>query len=294
MDTSLPLRERAPAKLNLCLHVLGRRADGYHALASLVAFAGVHDDLLLTPGDGLALAVRGPTAGEAGEGADNLVLKAAAAFLAAVPGSRAGAFELIKRLPVAAGLGGGSADAAAALRLLAQANGLAADDSRLAEIAAGIGADVPVCLRCIACVMEGAGERLGPALALPRLFAVLVNPRLAVPTRAVFAALGLAPGDSHGGGMPPLAGAALASREALLAWLAGTRNDLLPPALEVAPGIAEVLGLLEGTPGLRLARMSGSGATCFGLYGDCAAAAAAARQVAAARPGWWVEPTLLA
>src|SRR5262252_1284909 len=195
--------ETAPAKVNLTLRVLARRADGYHEIDSLVAFAGVGDALTFTPGPALALAVTGPTAGTAGAPADNLVLKAARALAAAVEGLRVGRFSLSKRLPVAAGLGGGSADAAAALRLLARANRIALDDARVREAARATGADVPVCLDPRPRRMRGIGEVLSEPLTLPRLPAVLVNPGVAVATRDVFAALRLAadatpptPGDA--------------------------------------------------------------------------------------------------
>src|SRR3954454_24685720 len=168
--------EKAPAKVNLTLRVLGRRADGYHELESLVAFAGVGDALTFAPGDALTLAVSGPTAPAAGDSADNLVLKAARALAQRIAGLTLGRFALSKRLPVAAGLGGGSADAAAALRLLAHANGIAPDDPRLMQAAQATGADVPVCLDPRPRVMRGVGDVLSAPLDLPRLFAVVVCP----------------------------------------------------------------------------------------------------------------------
>ena len=184
--------EKAPAKINLTLRVLGRRADGYHELESLVAFAGVGDALTFAPGGALTLAVSGPTAQAAGDNADNLVLKAARALAGRIAGLTLGGFALSKRLPVAAGLGGGSADAAAALRLLARANGVALDDPRLMQAAQATGSDVPVCLDPKPRLMRGVGDVLSAPLDLPRLFAVLVNPGVAVSTRDVFAALNLA------------------------------------------------------------------------------------------------------
>ena len=291
------LTERAPAKVNLALHVLGRRADGYHALSSLVAFAGVSDRVALAPGPELALTVDGPTAGAAGPDADNLVLRAARNLAALLPGLRVGAFTLTKRLPVAAGIGGGSSDAAAALRLLARVNDLATDHPALVEAARQTGSDVPVCLVPRLRMMEGAGETVGRPLALPPLFGVLVNPRVAVETPPVFAALGLARGASFatpdgrpsGAGGPPAA----PDRAALITALESLRNDLEAPAIRVAPAIAHVLAALRSTPACRLARMSGSGATCFALYDDCHAAARAARALAGDRPGWWIKPTVL-
>ena len=195
--------EKAPAKINLTLRVLGRRADGYHELESLVAFAGVGDALTFAPGGALTLAVSGPTAQAAGDNADNLVLKAARALAERIAGLTLGSFALSKRLPVAAGLGGGSADAAAALRLLARANGVALDDPRLMQAAQATGSDVPVCLDPKPRLMRGVGDVLSAPLDLPRLFAVLVNPGVAVSTRDVFAALNLASGPASGGASSP-------------------------------------------------------------------------------------------
>src|SRR6266436_2792294 len=193
--TAAARAEKAPAKVNLTLRVLGRRADGYHDIESLVAFAGVGDALTFTPGGALALAVGGPTAAAAGDVADNLVLKAARALAERVEGLKLGRFTLSKRLPVSAGLGGGSADAAAALRLLARANRMAPDDPRLLQAARATGADVPVCLDPRARLMRGIGDILSDPLDLPKLPAVLVNPGVAVPTRDVFAALKLPAGQ---------------------------------------------------------------------------------------------------
>jgi 4-diphosphocytidyl-2-C-methyl-D-erythritol kinase len=283
-----PLATRAPAKINLTLHVLGRRADGYHELESLVAFAGTGDDLRLEPGPRLVLRASGPTALLAGSDADNLVLKAARLLADRVDGLQLGTFYLTKRLPVAAGIGGGSSDAAAALRLLARLNGLPLSHAGLREAARLTGADVPVCLEPRARMMRGAGEELGAPLNLPRLFAVLVNPRVPVETPAVFKALGLRPGQALAGAEHPSV-----ERSALIDTLNAARNDLEPPALHIQPLIGEALGLLRRTRGCRLARMSGSGATVFGLYDDCEAAAAAAKAVRRARPDWWVKATSL-
>ncbi|UOK72129.1 4-(cytidine 5'-diphospho)-2-C-methyl-D-erythritol kinase [Ancylobacter polymorphus] len=287
---SVLLHERAPAKVNLTLRVLGRRADGYHDLSSVVAFAGAGDRLALRPGAELSLGLEGPGAPVLAGEADNLVLKAARALAARVPGLRLGRFTLAKRLPVAAGLGGGSADAAAALRLLARANGLAVDDERLFAAALATGSDVPACLYGRSCLMAGRGEVLTP-LALPRFGAVLVNPRVAVATAAVFRALALAPGTSRDAGGAAFPSAP--SRAALLDWLATEPNDLEPPARMLAPVLGDVERALGATAGARLVRMSGSGATMFALYDDCRAAAAAARQVTGAHPGWWVKSTVL-
>ena len=289
---SRTLGTRAPAKINLTLHVLGRRADGYHELESLVSFAGTGDALSLEPGEALGLVVNGPGADAAGEGDDNLVLRAARGLQERVPGLRTGTFRLTKRLPVAAGLGGGSSDAAAALRLLARLNGLSLDDRAIYEAARVTGADVPVCLHPRARMMRGIGERLGPALNLPRLFAVLVNPRLPVPTAAVFKALALAAGaPMRASDHPAVEGEG--SPTAVLDCVRACRNDLEWPAIKVAPMIAEALATLRAVDACRLARMSGSGATVFGLFDDCEAAASAAKAVLRLKPGWWVKATSL-
>jgi 4-diphosphocytidyl-2-C-methyl-D-erythritol kinase len=295
------LVENAPAKVNLTLRVLGRRADGYHDLDSLVVFAGCADRLSLAPGGVLALTVDGPRAGLAGDTADNLVLKAARAVAARIPDLVLGAFKLEKSLPVAAGLGGGSADAAAALRLIARANDLRPDDPRLYEAARATGADVPVCLDPRPRVMGGIGERLSEALTLPPLPAVLVNPGAAVPTKQVFA--GWTPKASTPMASTPMATtvaaldvAALAKvsqQKDLLRIVAAQPNDLESSAIAVAPVIADVLAALRALSGCGLARMSGSGATCFGLFSSVADAAAAAKALAAKYPDWWVCETTL-
>ena len=283
---------RAPAKVNLTLHIRGRRADGYHDLESLVCFAGVADTLRLVPGDTLSLTLDGPTAIAAGDSEDNLVLRAARHLGERVPGLQLGAFHLTTRLPVAAGVGGGSSDAAAALRLLAQLNGLSLDDPRLMDAARASGADVPVCVLAQARMMAGIGDDLGPLLKLPPLFAVLVNPGVAVETRLVFSQIGLAPGTmGHAGKHPDVSKAA--EFTALLPLLRKGRNDMEDAASVIAPSIAQVLGVLAVTPGCRLARMSGSGATCFGLFENCRSAARAAKVLRRDHPGWWAKATVL-
>lgn len=288
------LRERARAKVNLTLHVRGRRADGYHDLESLVAFADCADGLTLASAPAVALQVSGPRAAECGSLDDNLVLKAARTLAEQVPGLTTGAFALEKHLPAAAGIGGGSADAAAALRLLAQANSLDRDDPRTMEAARATGADVPVCLRSSACIMRGMGDKLS-GVNMPPLPAVLINPGVPVATKDVFAALGLKPGDTFGADQ----------QTASIAWpqttsppdwrraIASGRNDLEPPALHIQPVIGDVLAALRSNDGCELARMSGSGATCFGLFCDDAAAQAAERRIRAGQPYWWVVATTL-
>jgi 4-diphosphocytidyl-2-C-methyl-D-erythritol kinase len=284
------LAEHAPAKVNLTLAVLGRRADGYHLLDSLVVFADAGDRLTLAPGNALSLTVRGVTAIQAGPLDDNLVLKAARGLAAQVPRLKLGRFTLDKRLPVAAGLGGGSSDAAAALRLLARVNRIALDDSRLQKVARSVGADVPVCVDPRPRRMRGIGERLSGALATPELAAVLVNPGVAVPTRDVFAILDFKPGVAARAGRTK---ALPRDRARFVEYLAGESNDLEPAAIKLQPVIGRVLTALRGQAGCDLARMSGSGATCFGLFRSSRAAAAAARNLAKAQPRWWVKATSL-
>ena len=218
------------------------------------------------------------------------MLRAARALAAEVDGLKLGRFTLTKRLPAAAGIGGGSSDAAAALRLLARANRLKPGDPRIQRAAAKVGADVPVCVDPRPRVMRGIGEILSKPLAVPRLAAVLVNPGVAAPTKDVFAAL-------HRSVRAPQPAAQARSvprdRDRFLAFLARRANDLEPAAVEIAPDIAKVLAALRESPGCRLARMSGSGATCFGLYASSRDAAAAARELAAAQPRWWVCATHL-
>jgi 4-diphosphocytidyl-2-C-methyl-D-erythritol kinase len=267
--------ETAPAKVNLALHVTGRRADGYHLIDSLVVFAGPCDSLHLAPADDLRLSVRGPFADEVPAGDDNLVLRAAAML---APG-RGAAITLEKNLPAAAGLGGGSADAAATLRALARLWSVP-----LGEPAsyAALGADVPVCLVGRPARMRGIGEIVEPVELPCPLHIVLVNPRVPLSTASVFAALD----RRDNPGLAPLP--RCDTPAALAAYAARQRNDLEPPAVAAAPVIAEVLAAIRTTPGCLLARMSGSGATCFGLYADAVAGAAAKARLAAAHPGWWV------
>lgn len=283
---------RAPAKINLTLHIEGRRSDGYHDLTSLVAFAGCGDFLTLTPDEFFDLTLEGPTAIEAGDGGDNLVARADRALRAEKPGLRTGVFHLVKRLPVAAGIGGGSADAAAALRLLAAANDLPLHDPALYAAARVTGADVPVCLIPRARMMRGVGEQLSAPIRLPPLFAVLVNPGAPVETRAVFQKLGLRHGESFGYGPHPAVASGL-DFEALIRLLKKGRNDMEDAACVIAPVISHVLAVLAGARGCRLARMSGSGATCFALFETCREAGAAARAISRGHPDWWVKATLL-
>jgi 4-diphosphocytidyl-2-C-methyl-D-erythritol kinase len=281
----------APAKINLTLRVLGRRSDGYHDIESLVVFARVADRLTFARGEALDLHVYGPTAACVGDIVDNLVLKAARALADRASGLQLGSFVLTKRLPVAAGLGGGSADAAAALRLLARANGIASDDPCLLAAARATGADVPVCLDPRPRVMRGIGEVLSAPLDLPPLAAVLVNPGVAVATKEVFARLDRTAAEQ--GAAPSIDLSAVPrAGDALVDFLAVQTNDLERPARELQPATSDVLKALRGLPGCQLARMSGSGATCFALFKSSNAASAGAKQLHSAHPHWWIEATM--
>ena len=286
------LVERAPAKVNLTLHVCGRRDDGFHDLESLVVFAGVHDRLTLQPANDLSIDVAGPTAAAAGPSHDNSVLKAARALATNVEGLRVGAFHLTKRLPAAAGIGGGSSDAAAALRLLARLNQLPLDDPRIIEAARATGSDVPVCLDPRARMMSGRGEIVGPPLALAPIFAVLVNPGVALSTPEVFKQIGFKQGERSIWGAHPVIEAS-ERFDALVPKLRKARNDMEDAASVLAPVIGHALAVLGAARGAKLVRMSGSGATCFALFETCHAAARVARVIRRDHPGWWVRSTLL-
>jgi len=287
------LSDEGRAKVNLTLRVNGRRADGYHDLESVVAFADCADQLTLTPGSDLDLKMSGPLAQACGDTSDNLVLKAARLLAERVPDMKAGSFSLDKVLPVAAGIGGGSADAAAALRLLAQLNGLALDDPRIIEVAKLTGADVPVCVNSRGCVMTGVGETLQP-LSLPKMPCVMVNPGVPVATKDVFNALGLRNGQLLVGATDVLLRDRswpdeAASLEEWVEALAASSNDLEAPAMRVQPVISAVISALSATNGAWLARMSGSGATCFAIYENTAEAGRAAEKLRRDHPGWWVH-----
>ena len=286
------LEELARAKVNLTLRVIGRRTDGYHDLESVVVFADCADRLTFTPGGDLALIATGPRAQECGDNNDNLVIKAARLLGEQIKGLTFGTFALDKHLPVAAGIGGGSADAAAALRLLVRANNLELDDPRVMDVARLTGADVPVCVQSHACVMTGVGENL-LQLSLPRLPCVMVNPRVPVATKDVFQELGLkngqlrvGPGDALRAPSWPSEGASV--DDWIAAVSAGT-NDLEAPALKVEPIVGDVLAALGAAEGVRLARMSGSGATCFALFDNDTDAQRAAHAIQLAYPLWWVH-----
>ncbi len=280
---SLPaaLQEPAPAKLNLYLRVVGRRPDGYHRLDSLAVFAAAGDILTARADpEALTLGLAGPFGAGLATEPDNLVLRAARALASEAGIAPCASLHLDKHLPVASGIGGGSADAAAALRLLSRMWGLSLDPDRLAALALRLGADVPVCLACAPARMEGVGEILSRAPRLPPFGLVLVNPGVAVATADVFRA------RSAGFSSRPVLPEAWPDLDALAHDLRALGNDLQSPAEQLCPPIVEVLSALAAAPACRFAAMSGSGATCFGLFPSAAAAERAAP--ALRRPGWWV------
>jgi 4-diphosphocytidyl-2-C-methyl-D-erythritol kinase len=281
---------RAPAKINLFLHVGDQRSDGYHALESLIVFAETSDTLEFTPASKLTLKITGPFGKALIRDSDNLVLKAARALQAKYPHDGQGAqIALEKNLPLASGIGGGSADAAATLRVLNGLWRLDLSESELIDIAAEIGSDVPACLLSSPCWMEGRGERVTKLAAMPPFELVLVNPGVAVPTAPVFAALNARSGLGAIAPPPPLA-----SVWELVAYLADAGNDLEGPAGRFAPVIEDVLAALGHEPACVLAQMSGSGATCFGLFDGAVYAAGAAERIALEHPHWWVKSTRIA
>ena len=284
------LRETGWAKLNLTLEVLGRRADGFHELRSLVAFAGLGDEVELEPDGALELKVEGPFAHALG--GDNLILKAAKAASDMAPNLRLGHFCLVKLLPVAAGLGGGSADAAAALRLIARANGGALTEAQLAELAPKLGSDVTVCLDSQPALITGRGEKVEAVSGFPSCGVLLANPGSPLATEAVYAALRAAPLAA-----PPRHGAEKLDFQGdfarLLDYARPRGNDLEAPAARLTPEIREVLAALVTLQGVRIARLSGSGATCFALFATEAEAQRATAQLAAEHPAWWIAATKL-
>lgn len=280
------LRQAAPAKINLFLHVGDKRPDGFHALQSLVAFTRVGDELVLSPDRSLKLAISGPFAQGLSAGEDNLIVKAGRALLARTGQSHGAYISLKKNLPVASGIGGGSADCAAALRGLSRLWKLDLPHDELCGMAAELGSDVPVCISSQPQWMEGRGEILTPLPPLPEFATVLVNPGVPVPTGRIFAALQ----ERRGVGLPlpPV----FANIDDLLAYLKDTTNDLEAPAIMVAPVIAETLAAIA-RQGALLSRMSGSGATCFGLFDSDESAARAAKSITTLQPGWWCAATRL-
>jgi 4-diphosphocytidyl-2-C-methyl-D-erythritol kinase len=273
--------EPAPAKLNLALHVRARRDDGYHELETLFVFVGHGDLLTIADAEAPAFTVTGPFAEALGGEGDNLVLRAERAFRAEVAPLPPLSVTLDKRLPVASGMGGGSADAAAMLRAMARRAGLATDDPRLRAVAEALGSDVPACLLGRTAIGRGRGEDLTPVDGAAGMPVLLVNPGVALSTAAVFAGWD----RIDRGGLPD---------GEMIAAAIKARNDLEPPACAIAPAIGDVLDRLAAAPGVRLARMSGSGATCFALFDDAADRAAALHAIRLAEPHWWAMETELA
>jgi len=278
----------ASAKINLYLHVVGKRADGYHLLESLIVFARHGDVITVAPAAKFSLEIEGPFAAKLAADEDNLVLRAARGLAKLVGTRKAAAITLTKNLPVASGIGGGSADAAATIKALQWLwDKRDFDWKPLAELALSLGADVPVCLYDRNSYVSGIGEKLKHGGALPSADLLLVNPSVATPTPAVFKARtgGFSESD------PWKTPAAAMTTKQLVALLKKRRNDLTEPAIEVAPVIADVLQALEKTRGCLLARLSGSGATCFGIYDDAASAEAAKAAIQKAHPTWWAVAT---
>ena len=281
----------APAKVNLFLHVGDKRPDNYHALESLAVFAEFGDRIGLESAPELSLTLSGPFAAQIPKGDGNLALKAARMLRAAHPERALGAaISVEKNIPVAAGLGGGSSDAAAVLRALNLLWRLDSSESRLFEIAASLGSDVPACLLARPCWMEGRGERVKKTNTLPQIAAILVNPGVMLPTAEVFAALNARTGV--GTMHPPPAN--IQSLWDLVAYLEDSANDLEAPACRMRPAIDEALDALNEEPGCVLSQMSGSGATCFGLFDGRHFALGAAERIAHEHPHWWVRATRIA
>ncbi|HWU17131.1 MAG TPA: 4-(cytidine 5'-diphospho)-2-C-methyl-D-erythritol kinase [Devosia sp.] len=282
---SQPYFQAAPAKINLALHITRRREDGYHDLESLIVFADVADEIEAVPAPGDSLTIAGPFAGGLGNGETNLVSRAVAAFRARWPGAvETGlALTLHKSLPVAAGIGGGSADAAAALRLMAGLSSQSIPIAELSALAAQLGADVPACLLSRPLVARGIGEILAPLPEFPELHIVLVNPMVPLATADVFRRL-----RTHDNYPLPALPTPLTRPAQLGIWLAETRNDLEPPAIKLVPVIGEIVEELAESRGCILARMSGSGATVFGLFGSSGQAHLAAQVMRASHPDHWV------
>jgi 4-diphosphocytidyl-2-C-methyl-D-erythritol kinase len=283
------IAERARAKINLTLRVLGRRADGYHLLESLIVFAGVGDEVVFEPGGAPAVTMTGPYAGAIA--GNNLVDTALEALAAADPDLTLGRVSIDKRLPIAAGIGGGSADAAAVLRAVRRINPACGVDWN--ALAAALGADVSVCLADRASYVWGAGEHVAPVHALPRLDAVLVCPQSAAPfgkTRSVFGRLAV---SALVEAAPPAPLPAFPDAAALIDYMRGVGNDLRAPANAVLPDSAAAEAALAATPGCLYVSLSGAGPTSYGIFADAAYAAAAAEQLRAQHPGWWVIATTL-
>jgi 4-diphosphocytidyl-2-C-methyl-D-erythritol kinase len=281
----ISLTERAPAKINLTLEIIKRRFDGWHELKSLVAFAGISDHVDFTPDRPLGLTISGNSLALDQNIDDNLILKAARVLQRHIPSLALGHFHLIKRLPVAAGIGGGSSDAAAALRLLARFNAISLDDERIINAAREVGSDVPVCLYPHMQWMEGVGEKLTRLDTKQTFFAVLLNPGIALETERVFQELGLSRVEAFK--------SSLSSNLSSEDLIHHARNDLQEPAICLVPEIAMALSSMKAMKGCFSSRMSGSGATIFGLFKTCHFAAHAAKQLKKTHPDWWVKATVL-
>jgi 4-diphosphocytidyl-2-C-methyl-D-erythritol kinase len=290
--SSRVIRLRAPAKINLFLHLVGRRADGFHLLDSLIAFTDYGDELTVEAAGDLSLAIDGPFASGLSPAEDNLVLRAARLLMAEGAVKQGARLRLTKNLPVASGIGGGSADAVAAMKALIQLWGLQIPAGRLAELALQLGADLPVCLAGRPSFVGGIGEDLQPLPPMPDLHILLVNPLIPLPTIDVFRRRAAGPEGSQFGD-PGRWSETLATDEELFRRLADCRNDLTEAAIAIVPAIVEVLEAIGGQPGCQLARLSGSGATCFGLFSDAAAARTAAAAMLNSTPGWWAVATRL-
>lgn len=277
--------QAAPAKVNLALHVVQRRADGYHDLESLVVFADIADDIEMQPAPVDSLVIEGPFAAALNAGPTNLVLRAIGAFRARWPDLTPPglAVRLTKNLPVAAGIGGGSADAAAALRLVSGMAGIPIPVAELIDLATGLGADVPACLLSRPLIARGVGEILSPLPQFPPLHITLVNPMVPVVTADVFRRL-----RAHDNYPLPSLPEPMTRPAQLGLWLTETRNDLQPPAVKMVPEIGVLIEELAATSGCMLARMSGSGATVFGLFGSEGQAHDAASQMRKLHPDYWV------
>ena len=284
------VRETARAKVNLTLHVKGKRADGYHELESLVAFADVSDELAFTPGSQDGLSMDGPFAGLVD--GENLILKAKRAVSSWLGVPVNGHFVLKKNIPVAAGLGGGSSDAAAAIRALLRSYDSAAAPTNFIERSAAVGADVPICLLNSAGWMCGLGERVTPVKGLELLPAILVNPRIKLSTADVFRTLNAPTIRSLAQEAPP-AFPGWTSPEGAAVFLREGRNDLETPAMALEPAVGQVLDTLRRLDGCLLARLSGSGPTCFAIFSCPHCSASAADEIQRGHPGWWVRATML-
>ncbi len=289
-------RTKAFAKINLTLKIMGRRDDGYHELNSLVAFAGCHDLLSLMPHDQpIHLNIRGALAHQLGNDADNLILKAARALNP----KRVGHFDLIKRLPIGGGIGGGSADAAAALRLLAMLNGIPINSPELMRIAATVGADVPVCIDQRTRFMCGIGEILSEPIIFPTLYAVLVTPPVHMATATVFKNYNhLEYVDLERAHLNDRVGLSVKPHifpdyESVITFVRHVGNDLIKSASSLAPVLDQVMHAIQGTINCDYVSMSGSGSTCFGLYKNCTDAKNAAKMIKSFAPDWWVKSTCL-